>query len=75
VFYPPPTPPTPPHHLPSSHPPPHYACPEISAHLKKSAQKPRKPAFMDFKVRCTIANDLVHTYIDGINTGLDINSS
>ena len=35
VFYPPPTPP-----LPSSHPPPCYTHPEISAHLKKCAQKP-----------------------------------
>jgi len=33
---------------PLTHPPPHYACPEISAHLKKSAQKLLKPAFMDF---------------------------
>jgi len=31
----------------STHPPPHYANPKISAHLKKSAQKPLKPAFMD----------------------------
>jgi len=32
---------------PPTHPPSQYACPEISAHLKKSVQKPLKPAFMD----------------------------
>jgi len=42
-------------YLPPTHPPPRYACPEISAHLKKSAQKPI------LKVRYTKANDLVHT--------------
>jgi len=32
---------------PPNHPPLCYVRPEISAHLKKSAQKPLKPAFMD----------------------------
>ena len=44
-------PPPPPHHPPSSHQPTftlRYAHPEISAHLKKSAQRPQKPALMDF---------------------------
>jgi len=39
-------PPHPKAHPPPTHPPPHYAHPEISAHLKKSAQKLLKPAFM-----------------------------
>jgi len=33
--------------LPPTHSPPCYTRPEIIAHLKKSAQKPLKPAFMD----------------------------
>jgi len=32
---------------PPTHPRPCYIHPEISAHLKKSVQKPLKPAFMD----------------------------